>query len=64
MVDDDGVRVSAVYSCENGFQLVGATELECNLDTDEWQGELPACKQGRLFSIQNKHKNFYKLIFG
>lgn len=46
IIDDEGIRVSAIYSCENGFQLVGATELLCDIDTDEWQGDLPACSQG------------------
>lgn len=48
-VDDDGVVVIAVYSCDKGFQLVGESEMFCNTDTDEWQSAvLPVCKQGKI----------------
>lgn len=47
-IDDDGVVVTALYSCENGYQIHGQPQLVCNTDTDEWQGDLPACKLGKL----------------
>lgn len=47
LVDDEtGDLVSATYSCVAGFRLHGEAELFCDLDTDEWQGEPPACRAG------------------
>lgn len=46
-VDDDGVIVTALYTCETGYQLHGQSQMTCNTDTDEWEGDLPACKLGK-----------------
>lgn len=46
-VDDDGIVVTGIYTCDNGYRLHGQAELFCDTDTDEWQGELPICKQGK-----------------
>lgn len=45
-VDDQGTVVIAIYTCENGYQVVGENEIYCNTDTDEWQvkDQLPICK--------------------
>lgn len=45
-VDDDGIVVTALYSCDAGYQLNGQAQITCNTDTDEWQGDLPVCKLG------------------
>lgn len=45
IIDDYGTQVTGSYSCESGYELVGDATLACNLDTDEWQGDLPVCKQ-------------------
>lgn len=47
-VDDDGIIVTAQYSCDAGYHLHGQALLTCDTDTDEWQGDLPACKLGKL----------------
>lgn len=46
-VDDDGIVVTALYTCDAGYQLHGVARLTCNTDTDEWQGDLPVCKLGK-----------------
>lgn len=43
-VDDQGVVVIANYQCESNYKLFGQAQLTCDIDTDEWQGELPECK--------------------
>lgn len=48
MDDESGDLVSVTYSCVAGFRLHGEAELFCDLDTDEWQGEPPACRAGIL----------------
>lgn len=48
MVDDEGTIVTAFYTCESGYQLHGEAQLICNTDTDEWKGNLPACKLGKI----------------
>lgn len=45
-VDDEGIVVTAIYTCDVGYQLHGLSRLVCNTDNDEWQGDLPACKLG------------------
>lgn len=55
-VDDDGIMVTAYYTCDVGFHLHGAVRLICNTDTDEWQGDLPACKLGNFFLFFMKFK--------
>lgn len=46
LINDEGDEVSAVYTCDAGFHLHGTSQMPCNVDTDEWQGDLPACKLG------------------
>lgn len=46
-VDDDGVVVTALYLCDTGYHLDGHPQMTCDTDTDEWQGDLPACKLGK-----------------
>lgn len=53
VISDDGTEVSAAYSCDAGFHLHGNPQMGCNLDTDEWLGDLPVCKLGKpLWSIE------------
>lgn len=48
VVDDEtGDLVSATYACAAGYRLLGEAELFCDLDTDEWQGDPPACRAGK-----------------
>lgn len=42
-VVDDGSRVYANYRCDQNYKLFGTEQLECDTDTDEWQGNLPEC---------------------
>lgn len=42
--DDDEIR--AVYTCNEGYKLIGEPELFCDPDTDEWQGNPPSCEKG------------------
>lgn len=55
LVDDDDTEnlVSAVYACAAGYRLLGEAELFCDLDTDEWQGEPPACRAGNYVWLAN-----------
>lgn len=46
-IDDEGINVFAIYSCDPGYHLHGQTQLNCDTNTDEWQGNLPACKLGK-----------------
>lgn len=46
-VDDDGIIVTALYICDDGYHLHGTSQLTCDTDTDQWQGDLPACKLGK-----------------
>lgn len=46
-VDDEGINVSATYTCEPGYQLHGNAQMNCDTNTDVWQGDLPACKLGK-----------------
>lgn len=46
-VDDEGIVVTALYKCDAGYHLHGQSQLTCNTDTDEWMGDLPACKLGK-----------------
>lgn len=39
--EEDSIRVS--YTCQTGYVLQGPSELECNLDTDEWNTDPPIC---------------------
>ncbi|XP_075161744.1 uncharacterized protein LOC142234478 isoform X2 [Haematobia irritans] len=39
--EEDVIR--AIYTCQSGYELQGATELICDLDTDEWDTEPPKC---------------------
>ena len=58
-IDDEGINVFAMYSCEAGYQLHGQSQMNCDTSTDEWQGDLPACKLGtNEFSINRKRKKF------
>ncbi|XP_055688517.1 fibrillin-1 isoform X2 [Lutzomyia longipalpis] len=43
-VDDAEDSVAARYTCDSGFELQGQPDLFCDLDTDEWQGQLPTCR--------------------
>uniref|UniRef100_A0A1B0CTR1 Sushi domain-containing protein n=1 Tax=Lutzomyia longipalpis TaxID=7200 RepID=A0A1B0CTR1_LUTLO len=43
-VDDAEDSVAARYTCDPGFELQGQPDLFCDLDTDEWQGQLPTCR--------------------
>lgn len=45
-IDDEGINVFAIYSCESGYQLDGLSQIYCDTSTDEWEGDLPACKLG------------------
>lgn len=52
LVDDDaGDFVSVTYTCAAGYRLHGEAELFCDLGTEEWQGEPPACRAG-MCSVQ------------
>ncbi|GAB0100994.1 EGF-like calcium-binding, conserved site [Sergentomyia squamirostris] len=42
-VDENEDAVSARYTCEPGFELRGEPDVFCDLDTDEWEGQLPSC---------------------
>ncbi|XP_053955378.1 fibrillin-2 isoform X2 [Anastrepha ludens] len=39
--EEDTVRV--IYTCEEGYELRGTTELVCDLDTDLWDADPPIC---------------------
>ncbi|KAL7732539.1 hypothetical protein ACLKA6_019174 [Drosophila palustris] len=44
LFEDEENRVNtAVYNCATGYVLKGPSELTCNVDTEEWQGEPPTC---------------------
>lgn len=45
-VDEERDVVTATYSCEYGYDLVGEAEVECDLDTERWQGQPPNCQKG------------------
>lgn len=45
-VDEDGIVVTALYSCDAGYQLNGQAAVNCNTDSDVWEGNLPVCKLG------------------
>jgi Sushi repeat (SCR repeat) len=44
--DENEEFVTATYRCEEGYRLNGKSELTCDLDTDEWQGQPPTCTEG------------------
>ncbi|XP_037034819.1 fibrillin-1 isoform X2 [Bradysia coprophila] len=54
--DDNGDLVSVTYVCNDGFILQGESELLCNLDTDEWQGEPPTCNSDQTSTERNSKK--------
>ena len=45
-LEDNDDTVRAIYTCNNGFQMSGADELICDLDTDEWDKNPPTCVKG------------------
>lgn len=45
--DESNDLVSATYTCKKGYAMHGEPELFCDLDTDEWQGDPPSCKEGK-----------------
>ena len=54
MVDSEELSVSynstsynstAIYSCENGYNLVGVAERTC-LSSGNWSGDPPSCEIG------------------
>lgn len=53
--DETDDMVSATYVCTTGYRLHGAAKLLCDLDTDEWQSDPPACRPGnwRVIHIGN-----------
>lgn len=50
-VDEDGIVVTALYSCDAGYQLNGQAAVNCNTDSDVWEGNLPVCKLGTYIDI-------------
>lgn len=54
-IDDEGIMVTAHYKCDAGYRLHGKSDLNCDTDSDQWDGDLPACQLG-------KHHKFNHLI--
>lgn len=44
--DEERDVVSAKYTCDYGYDLVGEEEILCDLDTESWQGQPPSCQKG------------------
>jgi hypothetical protein len=44
-VDENEEYVTATYTCDDGFRLVGKSQMTCDLDTDEWTGAPPKCEK-------------------
>lgn len=44
-VDENEEFVTVIYSCNEGFLLVGKFQMTCDLDTDEWTGAPPKCEK-------------------
>lgn len=62
-VDDDGVVVTAIFSCDPGYKLHGLSKLNCDPDTDIWQSDLPTCKLGNFMISEKKHVDYYYDIY-
>jgi hypothetical protein len=44
--DENEEFVTATYRCDEGYRLVGKSEITCDLDVDEWKGQPPQCSEG------------------
>ncbi|XP_032596993.2 uncharacterized protein LOC6556435 [Drosophila grimshawi] len=47
---------TATYSCSAGYAMKGDNKLICNVETEEWQGEPPACIKSKVSSNQAERK--------
>lgn len=60
--DDEADEIVAIYSCDEGYKLVGSAEFYCDLETDVWQGTPPSCQKGEpnflIYSLYT-HSNFF-----
>lgn len=57
--DTEEDMVTATYSCDDGYKLQGDTHLQCDLDSDEWQGEPPTCVKGKQLSAYSPAYDVY-----
>lgn len=48
-VINDGQVVLGIYSCDPGYQLHGSSQINCDLDTEIWESNLPTCKLGNFW---------------